>query len=1317
MLRPAVRRGLLALGAIALVAVTLLGVVVASLSATPMNAPSLKPVVVKVLASQVEGGRAQVERVQIVRYPEEGAIGVRLHGVDLKDGRGRPVLHATLVEAGLGADSIFSFAPAPSRLVLKDFFVAASVSPQGGYALGYDAKGPPPPLDLETILLSLTGKARRDRPLSYIRHVELEHGVVLFREVAGPVAYKADVRKVAFDKDSDRFEGVSQLSVDEGRGVARISAAAKGEVGLDSLTASGSIANLVPARIFAAAGVARPLSVLDAPVQGQARLQYALERGIAAADVTGSAGPGQLRLGGFAQPLEGAELVSRYDPASKQVMLERFGVRAERTRLDVTGRFWLEPKAANQPARLVYRFQSPESLIGMNRLVAPQRLQDMTLAGTVVPAQRRLAVTTFRARFGGAPVRLSAVAWAPKPRVSPGLKADLTVSGPMEIAALYALWPENLAPVARQFVVPRLHSATVLGATAVADIPPGQLARKRLDNRMLRVAFRYAGGGVKVAPTLPGIENAVGEGVIQGNRLDLTMATGRLGALDISEATVTVPRFLPSGASAVVRSRARGDLGDMLRLIDSPPLHMMGAASMSPDRFSGPADLVIDIRAPLRKDVSRRDIRVAYEGELKGLRITDVTLGEDLRDGQMATKGTLDHVEARGTGRVGPFGGRIDFRMPLSGPEPGRKFIKLDGKVSIAGAQGAPFAGDINTRYGIGGAVIRSPMFNGKAEWRKGERMLAEGIGQPAAWSEAGLPAGPAMPARVPVRLSMTAATSGVWSGGLEADAYSGSLTYSRGKPRLVRYEAEITPAEAQRIGVGKLPMFARTQTVRLDAQVGHGTGSAAYQVGGLDGRFEWFPGDGAGRLGYRYDSTIDGDDLKGLGLPFSLPDPIQVSLEGVGEAGGLTGRGTAAGARLSYKISPEHDSRRELTFSGSASDAVFARLGVDVRSMMDGPLDFSGQLVRTAQGRVSGHLGGDFHRTALNIPNSGWSKPAGKAARGGLDVALADGAITLRSITADGEGVLVRGAGSIARNGVLSVDLPTARLDGFFDGSLRASRSDAGLQATVDARYLDFRPILKAAQRPAKGEGASVAPADRRVRLAADIDRVRVTDSGYVKAVKLSGGWGELGERQATLTAISEGGGAIDIRAFPKDGATALSLQVADLGDIARTLGGYDNLLGGVTTGSGRIVPGGYDFDFEIRNMTIRRVPGAAQLVADEGAIHFDRLVAPLQIRGAQVTLGDVVATGPSVGLTARGIMDTKTRTMDVVGVVTPAYGVNAALGVLLGAPEGEGLVGITYRATGAFTNPNIAINPLSAIAPGIFRRLFEPRTPQHPE
>jgi hypothetical protein len=44
-----------------------------------------------------------------------------------------------------------------------------------------------------------------------------------------------------------------------------------------------------------------------------------------------------------------------------------------------------------------------------------------------------------------------------------------------------------------------------------------------------------------------------------------------------------------------------------------------------------------------------------------------------------------------------------------------------------------------------------------------------------------------------------------------------------------------------------------------------------------------------------------------------------------------------------------------------------------------------------------------------------------------------------------------------------------------------------------------------------------------------------------------------------------------------------------------------------------------------------------------------------------------------------------------------------------LLGGRKREGLIGITYQMYGPVDGPTLKLNPASAIAPGIFRRIFE--------
>jgi hypothetical protein len=69
----------------------------------------------------------------------------------------------------------------------------------------------------------------------------------------------------------------------------------------------------------------------------------------------------------------------------------------------------------------------------------------------------------------------------------------------------------------------------------------------------------------------------------------------------------------------------------------------------------------------------------------------------------------------------------------------------------------------------------------------------------------------------------------------------------------------------------------------------------------------------------------------------------------------------------------------------------------------------------------------------------------------------------------------------------------------------------------------------------------------------------------------------------------------------------------------------------------------------------------------------------------------------------------------MDMTGTFMPAYGLNRIfgelpiIGVLLGNGRDRGLIGVTFKLEGDADSPAVQINPLSVIAPGIFRSIFE--------
>ena len=88
--------------------------------------------------------------------------------------------------------------------------------------------------------------------------------------------------------------------------------------------------------------------------------------------------------------------------------------------------------------------------------------------------------------------------------------------------------------------------------------------------------------------------------------------------------------------------------------------------------------------------------------------------------------------------------------------------------------------------------------------------------------------------------------------------------------------------------------------------------------------------------------------------------------------------------------------------------------------------------------------------------------------------------------------------------------------------------------------------------------------------------------------------------------------------------------------------------------------------------------------------------------------------AYGPALGITAKGEIDLRADRSDLQGTIVPAYTVNSVLGKipvlgeLLVGGKGEGVFAVTYRLRGPVGDPEITVNPLSALTPGFLRGLF---------
>ncbi len=226
---------------------------------------------------------------------------------------------------------------------------------------------------------------------------------------------------------------------------------------------------------------------------------------------------------------------------------------------------------------------------------------------------------------------------------------------------------------------------------------------------------------------------------------------------------------------------------------------------------------------------------------------------------------------------------------------------------------------------------------------------------------------------------------------------------------------------------------------------------------------------------------------------------------------------------------------------------------------------------------------------------------------------------------------------------------------------------------------------------------------------------------------VKLEGQVSPADQRRLDLSlGRDDGAQLVDLKLFPDASGMAVQGQISDVGEAAFVMFGHRSFQGGKATVTGHLVDGGADLRVEMAKVRLMKIPALARILTvgslhgmadtlNGAGIEFTKVVAPVSIRGAKLTIGRARATGPAMGITTQGVIDIDNHTVDLSGGIAPSYVLNSAVGAvplvgdLLVSHKGEGMFGLTYSAKGAFASPKISVNPLSLAAPGILRRLFE--------
>ncbi len=195
--------------------------------------------------------------------------------------------------------------------------------------------------------------------------------------------------------------------------------------------------------------------------------------------------------------------------------------------------------------------------------------------------------------------------------------------------------------------------------------------------------------------------------------------------------------------------------------------------------------------------------------------------------------------------------------------------------------------------------------------------------------------------------------------------------------------------------------------------------------------------------------------------------------------------------------------------------------------------------------------------------------------------------------------------------------------------------------------------------------------------------------------------------------------------RVVPQNGRSAFRIQSDDAGGVFRSAGLLKQARDGeldLILRPGKAV-GTYEGRLDTTNLRIKDAPAMAALLnalsvvgileqmAGEG-IHFGQVEAQFLLAPDRVTLYSGSAVGASMGISMDGYYFLTNGQMDMEGVISPLYLVNAIGGVF--SRKGEGLIGFSYKLKGSASNPKVQVNPLSVLTPGMFREIFRRQPPR---
>jgi hypothetical protein len=371
-----------------------------------------------------------------------------------------------------------------------------------------------------------------------------------------------------------------------------------------------------------------------------------------------------------------------------------------------------------------------------------------------------------------------------------------------------------------------------------------------------------------------------------------------------------------------------------------------------------------------------------------------------------------------------------------------------------------------------------------------------------------------------------------------------------------------------------------------------------------------------------------------------------------------------------------------------------------------------------------------DLDKAKVLVPWAGWEKGVGVGAAVSFSAHQTGDRFQITDFNFSGDGFGAKGSLETDKDGLASADFSKVQLAPSDDVAVKIVHSGGRYSIAANGKAADARGFLTRMKAPGSSDGANI---DFSVtakigtvtgfngEVLKNVDAAYSVKNGKPTAVKLTA---VTGNDQAVVAKLAQDTGI----------ARSIDLTATDAGALARFTGLYSNMRSGLlNVGMRYLSDGVWRGVVDVRNFQLVNEQRLQEIVStrsgkdgkslneavkrniDVSSQKFARGYGRILIDGDTVKVENGVVRGDEVGATFQGILRDGNGQMNMTGTFMPAYGLNRLfaelpiIGLFLGNGRDRGLIGITFRLAGSIDHPALQINPLSIIAPGIFRSIFQ--------